>query len=422
MYPPHHLGGYELSCWDVMRRLEARGHHVEVLTTDMRIPGVAGDTVEAGERVQRGLRFYWDDHVLLSPPVWRRALTERHNQRVLRRVVEGFQPDVVSIWNMGAMSLGLLRTLEAADLPMVLSVCDDWLVYGPNLDAWMRLFVNRSAVGRAVHMATGLPTELPELASGTFCFVSDFIRQRALREGFARVVTSSVVRSGIETADFAPALAGAHPWTWRVLYVGRIDERKGLDTLVRAMAHLPPEATLEIVGRGDRAYIDHLQRLASDIGVGERVSYSVVDRDQLRDTYVAADVVVFPVVWDEPFGLVPVEAMACGVPVVATGTGGSGEFLLDGVNCVLFPPGDADGLARAVLRVASEDAVRRRLIEGGLATARELTVDRLADVLEAWHVAASKGFSDGRPAELPLLGDIAGSMRDPDRAPSRRED
>src|SRR3954469_8233557 len=137
MYPPHHLGGYELSCWDVMRRLQSRGHDVRVLTTDMRVQGVD----EGDERgVDRVLRFYWDDHELLSPPFPKRLAIERHNQRHLRRLLDSFHPDVVSVWNMGGMSLGLLPALERRGPPLVLAVCDDWLSYGPHLDAWIRLF------------------------------------------------------------------------------------------------------------------------------------------------------------------------------------------------------------------------------------------------------------------------------------------
>jgi len=69
MYPPHHFGGYELSCRDVMERFRARGHIVTVLTTTVRVPNVPDDT---DANVRRELTFYWDDHVLLSPPLRRR--------------------------------------------------------------------------------------------------------------------------------------------------------------------------------------------------------------------------------------------------------------------------------------------------------------------------------------------------------------
>ena len=91
--------------------------------------------------------------------------------------------------------------------------------------------------------------------------------------------------------------------------------------------------------------------------------------------------------------------MSCGVPVVATCTGGSVEFLGDGVNCLRFEAGNANDLAGAVRRVADDEGLRARLVAGGLQTAAELDVDRLADVLEAWHVAAATRFASGRPAD-----------------------
>jgi len=406
MYPPHHLGGYELSCWDVMRRMHARGHRIHVLTTDMVIPGVdAGD--EPG--VDRTLRFYWDDHKLLNPSVLRRVAIERHNQRELRRVLDSFRPDVVSVWNMGAMSLGLLTTLEQRRLPLVLSICDDWLCYGPNLDAWTRLFPQRPAAARLVSAATGLPTRLPRLAAAAFCFVSDFTRRYAHAHAWPGISIDieTVVYSGIDRTDFPDTRPNSGPWDWRLLYVGRVDHRKGIETLMRALALLPPEASLEIIGRGSDDYINSLRALADASGVSGRVRFGVVDRSELRDTYAAADVCVFPSEWDEPFGLVPVEAMACGTPVVATGTGGSAEFLRDTGNCLRFPPGDASALAGAVRRLAESPDLRARLVAHGAVTADELDIDRLADAFEQWHVAAAAFFADGFPSPRPAPGPTA---------------
>jgi glycosyltransferase involved in cell wall biosynthesis len=137
------------------------------------------------------------------------------------------------------------------------------------------------------------------------------------------------------------------------------------------------------------------------MGLESRISYEVVERAALRDRYRSADVVVFPSEWDEPFGLVPLEAMACSTPVTATGTGGSADFLVDGANCVLFRPGDPAHLADVIRQLADDPGRRVRLLEGGRATAAALTVDRLAEVLEAWHVSAAEGFARGRPSERP---------------------
>jgi glycosyltransferase involved in cell wall biosynthesis len=308
---------------------------------------------------------------------------------------------------MGAMSLGLLTTVMERNIPMVLAVCDDWLVYGPLLDRWARLFRRHKVIGRAVRRWTGVPTNLPHIAhAGAFCFVTDFVRRRAAAK--ARVVPpmSTVVYSGIDRVDFPPAQAEEREWGWRLLYVGRIDDRKGVDTAIQALTLLPAEATLEVIGRGDEDYVQTLRSLSARLGLGDRVHFGVVPRAELKGRYRAADVVVFPVQWEEPFGLVPIEAMACSTPVVATGTGGSAEFLIGEGNCLLMRPGDPTELARAVERLAGDAALRARLVRNGLALANELTTDRLADVFEEWHTAAAERFARGRPADRPLANTL----------------
>jgi glycogen(starch) synthase len=401
MYPPHHIGGYELSCRDVMDRFRTRGHEITVLTTTMRLSGVEDPEGERARGIRRDLTFYWDDHRLVSPSLRGRLAIERENQEALRSALEDARPDVVSIWNMGAMSLGLLTTLVENHVPMVFAVCDDWLVYGPLLDAWARLFRRHKWIGRATRSMTGVPTTLPNLTdAGAFCFVSDFVRQRAKEKARVDPPNSTVVYSGIDRVDFPSGPADARPWTGRLLYVGRIDDRKGLDVAIEALARLS-DARLDILGRGDAAYRERLQALAQRVGVADRVRFDVVPREALRDRYRGADVLVFPVLWEEPFGLVPIEAMACGTPVVATGTGGSAEFLAHERNCLLTKSGDADALADAVMRLSEDPGLRAHLVGNGLQLADELTTDRLAEAFEAWHVAAAQRFSRGRPADRP---------------------
>ena len=99
--------------------------------------------------------------------------------------------------------------------------------------------------------------------------------------------------------------------------------------------------------------------------------------------YAAADVVVFPVRWAEPWGLVPLEAMAVGRPVVATCTGGSAEYLRDGENCLVVPAEDPDALARAVARLSSDAALRDRLRARGFETAARFTEASFHATLES---------------------------------------
>jgi glycosyltransferase involved in cell wall biosynthesis len=408
-YPPHHYGGYELACADVMVRFAERGLDVRVLCTEARLPGVADVEDGSGVAVRRDLRMYARDGQPHRPPLRERLAIERQNARALAHHLEDHRPDVVSVWQMGAMSLSLLQRLVDAGIPVVFMVCDDWLTYGEQLDGWVSLFSKnavRRAAGRVVTALTSLPTRAPDDLGrrGTFCFASECTRRRAVAHSRWDFPDASVVYQGIDRRSFPEQVPRAErPWSWRLLYMGRFDPRKGTEALLRALPLLPPSASLAMYGRGGDDERARLERLAAALGVADRVTFGSLDRDELVAQYTAADVLVFPSEWEEPFGLVPLEAMACGTPVVATGVGGSGEFLVDGYNCVLFPAGQPEALAAAVRRLQGDPALRRRVVAGGQATVDELDVDKLTDVLETWHAAAADRFRDGRPPER-LLG------------------
>ena len=416
MYPPHHYGGYELMCQDAVGAFRAEGHEVLVLTSDVRLTGVAaGD--EPG--VRRELKLYWDDHVVVEPSVRACLRIERANQAALARAVAEVRPDIVSVWHMGAMSIGLLTACAQEGLPLVHVICDDWLIYAPLIDRWSKLWRRRARpLAPVAARLLGVPCGVPDLGGlGGFCFISGATRRAAEEHGGWHFPRAAVVYTGVDVDEFpigdSPARA---EWGWRLLHVGRIDERKGIDTAIRALALLPEEATLAVVGRGDDAYLPELHRLVTELGLSDRVTFDVVERAALRDVYAAADVFVFAPRWAEPFGIVPVEAMACSTPVVATGTGGSNEFLVHEGNCLRFPVDDHEALAAAVGRLASEPELRRRLIDGGLATAAELTIPRWTTLLEAWHAAAAAGYPDGPPPDRPRIEDVLA-----DRLPSPRE-
>jgi glycogen(starch) synthase len=403
-YPPHHYGGYELSCFDVMTRLAERGHEVRVLCSDERVPGAAAPDPSHEPFVHRDLQLYLREGVLYRPPMRERLAIERHNHFALERHLGEHQPDVVSVWHMGALSLGLLRRLADRGIPTVYAVCDDWLTYGQQLDCWSRPFAGnplRRMMGRAVEASTGVPTGLADPATAAaFCFVSESTRRRSIAHGPWTCPRSTVVHSGIDRNQFpATAQVRERPPSWRLLFTGRFDARKGIETALRSLEFLPQEATLACYGRGGSDERTRLAKLAAELGVTDRVTFGTLDRDQLAPRYQSADVFVFPSEWEEPFGLVPVEAMACGTPVAATGTGGSGEFLRDGYNCVLFQPGDPRALAAAVRRLHDDAELRGQVVRGGLHTAEELDVERLVDVLEDWHLAASERFADGQPGD-----------------------
>jgi glycosyltransferase involved in cell wall biosynthesis len=372
MYPPHHLGGYELVWRAAVRHLRAAGTDVRVLTTDHRQPQPSeGEDSD----VHRELRWWWRDHAWPDYAVRERFRIERHNHRVLSRHLDEFAPDVVSWWSMGGMSLSLLEHVRRRALPAVAFVHDDWLDYGPRVDAWLELFAGprRGLLARPAAAALRTPTHVDWGAAARYVFVSETTRRRATAAR-GPLDDTGIAHSGIDPAylDARPA----QPWAWWLLYVGRIDERKGIGTIVEALASMPASATLTIVGEGDPDAEAALRAQARTLGVADRIRLEGFRaRADLPHAYENADVVVFPVIWEEPWGLVPIEAMALGRPVVATGRGGSSEYLRDGENALLFEAGDARSLAAAVERLAEDATLRARLREGGIETAPRHTED-----------------------------------------------
>jgi glycogen(starch) synthase len=393
MYPPHDLrGGYEMTWRSATRHLRGRGHAVRVLTTDFRSPDAADDE---DPDVHRELRWYWHDHAFPRTGWRTRVRLERHNAEVLERHLRDHRPDVVNWWAMGGMSLSLVERVRRAGLPAVGVVGDEWMVWGPRMDAWTKPFRARPRLGAVAERVTGIPAR-PDLgAAATWLFNSDSTRLAS--QAVWPLGSTAVAHPGIDVGLFRAA--PERSWSWRLLYVGRLDPRKGVDTALEALPLLPGEAALTLQGSGDPGYVAELRRRVAALGLDGRVRFAAEPRERLPDLYADHDALLFPVRWEEPWGLVPLEAMAVGRPVVATGTGGSAEYLRDGENCLLFEPRDsAEALAGAVRRLASDPRLRERLREAGLSTAAPYTEAAYNDAIAAALEAAAAGSVAGAVA------------------------
>jgi glycogen synthase len=373
LYPPHHIGGYELICDGVMRAARARGHEVRILTSDYRAPGV----VEPDElAVDRVLRSYLDasaERAAALAPLQRLQL-ERANAAVMERTLREFAPDVVSWWGMGGMSLSLIERVRRRGLPAVPVIQDGWLSYGLQIDGWTRMGRRLAPLAPVLEPAVGIPIRYQLERAGRFLFNSEHSLAAAAQAGFAPV-DSAVVTSGVHARYLTPA--AGEPWRWRLLHVGRLDPAKGIDVAVAALAELPPQTTLTIAGAGGEAYAASLSRQAEALGVRERMELvGPVDPAALPALYARADAVLFPIRWEEPWGLVPLEAMGVGRPLVAVARGGARTYLRDGENSLLIPAEDPRALAAAVRRLADDGELRARLRAGGARTAAEHSAER----------------------------------------------
>lgn len=367
MYPPHHFGGYEQVWASAVEHLRDRGHQVRVLAVDYRHPG---QDISDETGVARTLHWYWRDHDFASVGLRERLEIERHNHDQLRTQIDDLRPDVLSFWSMGGMSHSLIEAGRRRGIPIVAFVHDEWLDYGRGTDQWTRMFAARRyrPAAPVVQAVTGIPTTVSYGAAGRYVFVSEFIRQRALKLGLG-LIDTAVAHSGI-APTFGRSKPPPHEWRWRLLHVGRLHPDKGIEDAVRCLEHLPEQATLTFAGAWDPRDESALGQVIRDLSLQERVrTLGQLPAERIADLYRSSDVLLFPVRWEEPWGLVPLESMACGCPVIATGRGGSAEYLRDGDNCLLVPAADPVALAATIKRMADDRELIQRVRIGGLATA-----------------------------------------------------
>ena len=188
----------------------------------------------------------------------------------------------------------------------------------------------------------------------------------------AEVHDVSVVPCGVDLTLFRPdGRAEPRPSDApRVVVLSRLVERKGIGNVVAALTRLPG-VELVVAGGGDADDLEHdpearrLSALARELGVADRVELrGRIERSAVPELLRSADVVAC-VPWYEPFGIVPLEAMACGIPVVASSVGGLIDTVVDGVTGLHVPPRSPDRVAEAVSALLASPQLRARLGAAG---------------------------------------------------------
>lgn len=382
-YPPHHLGGYELACAASVEGLRARGHEVEVLTTTFRTASGATRPEPAG--VARELELYWEDGAWRRPGFTGAVESTLADLAALDRAVRRSRPDAIWAWQLAAVSKSLLVTAARAGLPAVLVLHDLWPLYD-RADPWLRWSRGpRRPFGLLAGRRHGLPTRGPDLrrVAGA-SYNSGWTRDQLAAAGITP--EGPVIPPAVDPARFAP---GAPPSrARRFLHVGRVEPRKGPAVAVRALAEGRAagleDATLTLAGPSEAGHAQEVLALAARLGVAEAVRYlGEVDPEAVPELYRSHDAVIHSATWEEPFGLVIVEAMACGRPVIASPTGGALDLVADGVNALAFAKGDAAACARRMRELADDPALIERLVAEGRRTAERFTVTSMVEAHEA---------------------------------------
>ncbi|MFC3774254.1 glycosyltransferase [Mycolicibacterium holsaticum] len=216
----------------------------------------------------------------------------------------------------------------------------------------------------------------------------------------------SVVPCGVDLDLFSPeGPKAARNRYRRIVSVGRFVPRKGFDVMVRALPYIR-DTELVIVGGPDATRLDsdpearRLRALAAELGVADRVRlYGSVARQDMPEILRSADVVACTP-WYEPFGIVPLEAMACGVPVVASAVGGMLDTVVHEVTGRLVQPKRPDKVADAINQLLRDDFLRQSLGAAGRdrATARYAWDRIAADTQRIYDRLVPVRFASTEPA------------------------
>jgi glycosyltransferase involved in cell wall biosynthesis len=397
----HGIGGMQAHSLDLGRGLVRAGHEVEVVA-----PRHAEGLTETEHE---GIRWHFVDAVSRQPG---RPMRSRDWLRLsadeFARLHAAKPFDVVH--SESTSGLGLLRRGVQHRVPFAVK-------FHGNYVGLAEAAVRRAVAADGMHSRVQEAKLLAWISAQHFVPVDGIYRFRAceamvpaaqqLRDTrlsyLLRRSRLHVVQNGVDAEVFRPLPADEMrrelglPDGPLLVAVGRLNREKGFDFALRALAQLADRsAQLVIVGSGEER--EPLERLARELGVVERVVFAGRQAPDRVPAYLAAaDVFVFPTQREEAAPLVLPQAMACGLPGVATSIGGITEVVnRPGKNGVLVPPGDIQGLVGALTDLVADPGRRQQM--GAAARERilaEYTIERMtARTLAVYEIAIARHRGD----------------------------
>ncbi len=344
-------GGAEIHFFEIFGRLVERGHHVVLLTSGWE--GAPPNDAVRGIEVRR---------------VGGRHSFALRGRRAVRRALADDSFDIV-VEDVNKLPL-FIPTLTR--LPMYVIV--------PHLFGTTAFKEASLPVAGIVWLAERM---IPRLYQGaTFHAISESTRDDLVQRGI-KASDITVIFPGVDTEWFAPDDTTPRAEIPTFLYVGRLKRYKGVDSLLEAVAMLSRseiDVRLQIVGRGDDS--ERLQALAERLGLGDTVQFrGFVDEEEKRRLLRQAWAVAFPSA-KEGWGIVNVEAAACGTPAIASDSPGLRESVRDGQTGILVPHGNVTTLAKVLGRVATEPELVAGLGSEARHFAETLSWERAADLTE----------------------------------------
>jgi glycosyltransferase involved in cell wall biosynthesis len=419
LYPPFVEGGAEILAGDIAAGLERLGHEVIVLTSSYGLSKPQHDG-KLWRSLQPAPPVYFDRQrtfwsQLNQPFNYYRRYHNAANARTLRQVVVATTPDILYIWEITGIGVNsLLKVLPDLNIPIVFHLGSYWLLYAHSPQTEQSRLRLRWLKQRLIGT-------VPELTWTSLIAVSATVKLEYVRSGFdpKRI---EVIYNGIDPRFLTlPRSASNEEEAFQLLFVGRIRVEKGILVLLKALDLLlhemnspdllsaklsdghnagtsgmhemngsvllspvlseangaaknldSPPLHLHIFGDGDETYISELKTFLHEKGLTEIVTFhGKVPQDELIQHYDRCDLMLVPSLWQEPFGLVVAEAMARGLPVIASNVGGPAEILTHEINGLLVEAGNERALASAINQLIKDPEKRKRFGQTARSTVQQ---------------------------------------------------
>jgi glycosyltransferase involved in cell wall biosynthesis len=359
LYPPQELGGYGRSLFDFANLLRQRGHTVQVLTSDA---PYLGRIRENEPYVNRNLQlfgsFEGETKPIEDPTEIERIV--HHNHAIVAETIEQFSPEVCLIGNINFLGTEIFNDFLENSIPIIHHLGLPTLLYPPQMMPQHRLFMLATA--------------------------SKFVMEKVKEQGYDRKNTA-IVYPGAWVEKFKMCTI-PNLDRLRIVYAGLIVGSKGPQTLVKALKILHDrQIDFECSFAGDtfsKTLFNNLKEFVNRYGMNDKIEFiGYLKRQELIELYSTKNVIVFPSIGPEAFGISPVEGMAAGLTAISTGVGGAREAIEDGVSGLLFPPEDAVALANQLLSLLDDKKRWRSLSRNGIERACTLlNIERSVDILE----------------------------------------
>ncbi|MDR7129856.1 glycosyltransferase involved in cell wall biosynthesis [Algoriphagus sp. 4150] len=344
LYSPLIEGGAEISLKLIVEGMKSLGHEVVVLSL-MPEKGLKKEQVDGVTVYRAGLQnAYWPYSKAkknkLSRLAWHyRDQSNEAMAKVVEEIIDTEKPDIVSCHNLAGWSAAVWTPIHKAGIPIV-QVLHDLYLLCPNSN----MFKNEQTCENQCFSCKLLRNNHAEASQQISAVVgiSNSILQRFIDFGYFANASKNIIyntRTVPAPKLKFPRQAGQ---PIRFGYLGTLSKVKGLEWLIEQFKKLDFNASLSIAGKGDTAYEQHLKEISSDSSTAF-VGY-VNSTEFLADI----DVLVVPSLWEEPLGMVAIEALANHVPVIANKRGGLQETVKDGVNGLYCYDNKPDSLSKAM--------------------------------------------------------------------------